>query len=151
MGISLTGDWAKVNRLFGSESAANKTISKAKTVGMKRVLAFFEGKIKENIVTGGSLAGKPFKGNSEYTLEKKFPKTKPLIASGEMMGSVHPVVIDENMGFVGIGRGEVHKDGGKTADIAEINEYGAIIDRAVIPARPFIGPVLDKFNLTLVK
>lgn len=146
MGMTLGGDWNKVNAMFGSSGKSRATIKAAKTLAMKRTLAFFELKIKQNIVSSGTLAGKPFRENADLTkLIKK--STKPLIDTGQMMGSVHAVPINENFGFVGLKRGTVHKKSEEDlADIAEIHEFGAIVKNHEIKPRPFVGPVLKKFK-----
>jgi len=146
MAFILTGDWDKVQKLFGNPMIAGNTMKRIKILGMKRVLAYLEGQIKRNIRSSGKLADKPFATNAPMTLELKKPKTKPLIDTGDMMGSVTRKYIDENNGFVGLLRGEKHTDGGSVADIGMIHEFGAIVDKKTIPARPFIGPVLKKFK-----
>lgn len=143
--ITLTGEWNKVQALLGSRSIAEGTMKRAKTLGMRRTLAYFERQIKLNIRSGGNLAGKPFLPNSPLTIKIK-GSSKPLINHGDLIGNVSPVFVDENFGFVGLKRGSVNKGGDEIADIAEINEFGAIVKNHEVPKRPFIGPVLDKFT-----
>lgn len=139
------GGLGKMQRLFGSRGVAKETMSLMKEAGLLRSMAFYVRQIKMNIQSGGKLAGAPFKKLSPITIKIK-GSTKPLLDTGDMMGSVVPVYIDENAGFVGLKRGDVHKKGGDVADIAEIHEFGALVKNHEVPARPFIGPVNKKFQ-----
>lgn len=148
----LSGDWGQISKILGGRIQSELFLKKAKTVAMKRSLAFFSGKIKKNIRSQGTLAGEPFKPLSDVTLAMRkkegFKGTKALVRTGQLFRSVHPHFIDENNGFVGVKRGKVYAGGGDdVADIAEVQEFGSITEeRATIPARPFIRPVLDAFG-----
>jgi hypothetical protein len=149
--VKMTGDVARFNKLFGSKAKIDKLWKKIKLKALKRTTLFFEGKIKKNIFTSGTLAGKPFAPNSPVTIKIK-KSTKPLINSADMMGSVHPVIPNENVGFVGLKRGNSHNSGEDLADIAEDAEYGTLTKNGFeVPARPFIGPVKEKFSKEAAK
>lgn len=140
----LTGNWNKVTRIINKLDTVKfkKYVVKA----LVMVLIFYKAKIRKNIKTGGSLAGKPFLPNSEITKKIK-GSSAPLIDKGDLMGGIN-YVIKEMLGFVGLKRGDIHDNSGKPLmDIGEVNEYGAVITTSggksiIIPARPFIGPVL---------
>lgn len=139
--MTLYGDWQKLSRLFDK-----KTLSRCREVALKSTLAYFQGQIKRNILSSGSLAGKPFEPNTEYTIKKK-GSSKPLIDQADMVGAVTPVYIKETEGFVGLIRGARHITGKEVADIGWINEKGAVTEWGqVIPERPFVYPVLEKFE-----
>jgi hypothetical protein len=146
-GMTFTGDWDKVKSLLGSRNIAESKIKQAKTVAMKRTLAYFQRQIVLNIKSSGVLAGAPFKPLSPVTLAKrKDPTGRPLVDTGDMWKNVIPVVNNENNGFVGLKRGERHVSGGELVDIGQIHEEGAILESGVeIPKRAFIKPVLDAF------
>ena len=138
--MTLYGDWGKLKRLF-----AKDTLKRAKEKALKKTLAYFQGQIKKNIVSSGILAGKPFAANSERTVKKK-KSSKPLVNTGDMVGSVVPLYINDVTGFVGLKRGKRHTSMKDVADIGWINEKGVITQWGqVIPARPFVSPVLKKF------
>jgi phage gpG-like protein len=166
--IRFLGDWNKALEKFGSQLTAIKTMKTAKRKAMGKLAVFFGRKLKENIKNGGQLAEKPFAINSDLTMERKGSE-KPLIDSADMRNSITPHVIDENTGFVGIMRGMTHRKSGKEmVDIALVHEFGAMVQvtqkmrgffavnfgihmRAdkkyiEIPARPFMMPVLEKFE-----
>lgn len=145
MTIKLYGDWEKVKKLFGDKKTAEDTMSKAKMRAMGRITAYFEGQVKKNIVSGGTLAGKPFQKLSPLTIKIK-GSTKPLIDKGDMLGNIKAFIKNENVGFIGLKRGSRHTSGEKLVDIGEIHEKGAIIKNHEVPARPFLGPVLEKFK-----
>jgi len=140
----LTGAWDKVGKYLNGDR-----VKKAKKIALRKTLAYFQRQIKLNIQSKGSLAGEPFKENAEYTIEKK-KSSKPLIDTGDMLGSIMPHIIDDDSGFVGLKSGKRHlgaKEDNDVADIGMINEFGAVTSwNQVIPARPFIKPILDKFG-----
>ena len=144
--FNITGEKRRFHKLFGSRSNINKLWKVIKNKGLLRMALFLEGKIKKNIYSSGSLAGQPFQANSELTISIK-KSSKPLINTGDFMGSIHGKVINEELAFVGVKRGETGSSGGDLSDIAEVNEYGAITKNGFqIPARPSIGPVKEKFG-----
>ncbi len=60
-GMTLTGDWAKVRSIIGNRNIAENKIKRAKTVAMRRTLAYFQRQIVLNMTSSGVLAGAPFK------------------------------------------------------------------------------------------
>jgi hypothetical protein len=153
MAMTFTGDWKKVEAIIGNRNIAERTIKQAKTVAMKRTLAYFQAQIRLNMKSSGQLAGAPFKPLSPVTIKLREERSgksggeKPLLDTGDMWKNIIPVFVDEDEGFVGLKRGETHKRGGSLVDIGEVHEFGAILESGVeVPMRPFIGPVLDKFK-----
>jgi hypothetical protein len=56
-----------------------------------------------------------------------------------------------DMAFVGLLRGKVNKDGEDMVNIGAVMEYGATIKHPsgtaiIIPARPFLHPVMEKYR-----
>ena len=137
MSYNFTGEWNKINAILGDEKIARHKLYQAKMLAMRKTTAFFSKQIKLNIRSSGNLAGAPFKPNSLVTIARKGGKSKPLIDTGDMFQNVTHIVVDEDVGFVGLKRGQMHKGGdGEIQDIAEKNEE----------ERPFIGPVLNAFS-----
>lgn len=117
--------------------------NKAKPDALKRVTAFYERQIKQNIESGGTFIGKPFTPLAENTIRRK-GSSKPLIDTGEMLNSIKTDIIDDITTFVGIKAGTRHADGKEdTAMIAAVHEFGALIPGGEVPARPFIRPVFE--------
>mgnify|MGYP001551498805 CR=1 FL=1 len=146
MEFNFTGDWDKVFKML--DPTVFKQIAR---LGLQKIAAFYEGKIKENIVSGGQLAGKPFLENAPSTINAK-GSSKPLIAKGELVANVKAYEVSNNTFFVGVKRGNARtKEGRDYADIAATHEWGAIVPtksgiRFTVPPRPFMGPVLEKFK-----
>ena len=142
-GGGMMGNWAGVSAML------TRGLKSAKPVALKRAAAYFEGQVKKNLSSGGRLAGKPFVKLKAATLARRkrgkgSGKPTPLIDTGDMRNSVHPVVMDENTAFIGIRRGEIGREGQDLLDIAQVHEFGTVSKKS-IPARPFLRPVVDKF------
>lgn len=136
--LQRTGDWDKfLNGLQGwgkkSQAARTKIVKKAAIIGSTL--------IKKNIMSGGSLVGAPFDGNSAVTVAAK-GSSKPLIDSGEFVGSVTQKVIDSETSFAGVLKLAIHG-----ANIPAIHENGTKRAgrgrKVVIPARPWMKPVAE--------
>lgn len=142
--MKMTGDWDKATKILNQTDFIR--FQAVVTQALKLVLIFYMKAIKKNIRTGGAYAGKPFVENSEITKKIK-GSSAPLIDTMDMHNAVN-FIIKKFLGFVGLERGEVHQEGGDLADIGWINENGAILESGiVIPARPFIRPVLQNAKI----
>ena len=140
------GDWDRALKMFGGRMGAALFAKKMKAVALKRMAAYLSGQVKRNIRSSGRVAGRPFVPLQGSTIRRK-GSSKPLIDTGDLMGSVHPHFIDENAAFVGVKRGTIgKKTSGHMVDIAEIHEFGVVSQRVSIPPRPFLGPVRDHFG-----
>lgn len=146
----LTGDWGEMDRAMKNIDAVQfrKWLNK----GLELVLIFYKDQIQRNIDSGGTLAGKPFMKNSEVTIKMK-GSSAPLVDTRDMRNSVD-YIIKGVLGFVGLKRGDVHLSGKSVVDIGEINENGAVVTlpgggTVLIPARPFIKPVLDNRQMLM--
>ncbi len=143
--MKLTGDWNKADKIIFQ--ADFKNFKRVVIKALEKVLIFYKKAIRKNIRTGGAYAGKPFIENSEVTIRIK-GSSAPLIDTFDMHNSVD-YIINNLLGFVGLERGKMHDASGKPLeDIAKINEMGAILEGGiVIPARPFIRPVLQNVRI----
>jgi phage gpG-like protein len=142
-GGGLSGQWGRVRQIL------TQGLKRAKPVAIKQAAAYFEGQVKKNLTSGGRLAGKPFRPLAASTLRRRRKgkgagRPTPLVDTGDMRNSVHPVVLDDHTAFVGIRRGEIGRAGQNLLDIAQVHEFGTVSTKA-IPARPFLRPVVHKF------
>ncbi len=91
--------------------------------------------------------GKAFTPLAKVTIAKK-GSSKALIDTGFLLSSITQV-IEGDTAFVGLLRGTRNKDGDEIVNIGAVMEFGATIKHPsgatiVIPARPFLHPVMEK-------
>jgi phage gpG-like protein len=91
--------------------------------------------------------GKKFQPLAKATIEKK-GSSKALIDTGFLLSAITQKIMGDKA-FVGLLRGTRNKDGDEMVNIGAIMEFGATIQMPsgvtiVIPARPFIHPVMEK-------
>ena len=94
--------------------------------------------------------GQPFVKLAESTIERK-GSSKALIDTGFSWSMPLTQKIMADKAFVGLLRGTVNKDGEDMVNIGAVMEYGATIKHPngatiVIPARPFLHPVMEKYR-----
>ena len=132
------GDWSRF--LNGLQKYTNDC-KETRTRIVKKAAIIGENLLKRNIQSGGTLAGAPFAANSAVTIAAK-GSSKPLIDSGEFMGSITKKVIDSETSFAGVLKMSIHG-----ANIPAIHEAGTNRagrgNKVVIPARPWLQPVAD--------
>jgi len=93
--------------------------------------------------------GEAFTPLAEATIRKK-KSSKALIDDAFLINSVtHRILGDK--AFVGVLRGTTHGDGEELVNIGKVHEYGATVKlpsgkTIIIPARPFLHPVLKAFR-----
>jgi phage gpG-like protein len=132
------GQWS--NFLNGLQGWASKSAS-ARTKIVKKAAVIGSTLMKKNMASGGALVGAPFAPNSQVTADMK-GSSKPLIDTGEFMGSITQKVIDSETSFAGVLKMSIHG-----ANIPAIHENGT--NRAgrghkvTIPARPWMKPVAE--------
>ena len=179
--MQLTGDWQKASKL--AEGLAGR-FQKSVAAALMAEGQYLRGQIVKGIRSGAP-GGKAFAPLSPITLAVRrfrgFGGSKPLIATGSLVGSIVAVRIGGGV-FVGISRSAKSKGGKGLANIGEIHEFGrtwtqplsskarrflfaalrasglsqgsgpkakgtsggAATITITIPARPFIGPVLER-------
>lgn len=116
---------------------------------------FFRTKIIEGL-TEQAPGGVPIKPPADETIRRRqaagFGGTKALIVRADLRNSVS-VVKQGGEVFIGVLRKATGRTGQSLANIAEMNELGAIIARPTkrgisiqtIPARPFLRPAFEAF------
>lgn len=122
--IRLIGAWKKTANLLRNldvryAAAANKAVMKE--------AHYLRGQMIKNLVSGGQLAGAPFKPLSPNTLIirsfKGFGGGKPLIVTGALMRAISVVKVDGGV-FVGVKRA-TGGNGKGGANLAAVHEYGS--------------------------
>ena len=96
-----------------------------------------------------SPGGQPFVKLAESTIKRKV-SCKALIDTGFLINAITQKIMTD-MAFVGFLRGKVNKDGEDMVNIGAVMEYGATIKHPrgttiIIPARPFLHPVMEKYR-----
>lgn len=146
MGVKRTGDWdkarARLNAGMGPRLA--KTLRQA-TI---RNALFLVREIQRGIHSQ-SPGGQPFAKLAESTIARK-GSSKALIDTGFLINSITQKIMADKA-FVGLLRGTVNKAGEEAVNIGAIMEYGATIKHPsgatiVIPQRPFLHPVMEKYR-----
>lgn len=169
LGVTLDGDWAKAARILGS---AEPRVKRALQQAVLQEAHHLRKQIVVGLRSGAP-GGKAFKPLSPLTLiirryTGRGGGSKPLNATSQLAGSVIVKPLPGPGAFVGVLRAAKGK---RPANLAAIHEYGktirmtprmrrflgAIMRKAglprqpgrggalvVIPARPFIGPVIAK-------
>jgi phage gpG-like protein len=126
MGVRRTGDWDKARAKL--------------TTGMGPRLA---------TALRQATGGQAFVKLAESTIERK-GSSKALIDTGFLVNAITQKIMADKA-FVGLLRGTVNKDGEDMVNIGAVMEYGATIKHPngatiIIPARPFLHPVMDKYR-----
>lgn len=149
--IKKDGEWLLLEQFQKKASGMAEILESA-------VLAeahFFRTKIIEGL-TNQAPGGAPIKPLSPATIERRkaagFGGTKALIVRGDLRNSVSVVKQGAEV-FIGVLRKATGRAGQGLANIAEMNELGAVIPRATkkgivlqtIPARPFLRPAFEAF------
>jgi len=101
-----------------------------------------------------SPGGQSFAKLAESTIERK-GSSKALIDTGFLINAItQKIMVDK--AFVGLLRGTVNKDGEDIVNIGAVMEYGATIKHPsggiiIIPARPFLHPVMEKYRDQIIR
>lgn len=138
MSIRKFGDWDKLSKGL---ARINSQVDETKTRVVKKAAVIGQTLIRKNLVSGGALVGKPFEPNSAVTVDLK-GSSKPLIDTGDMMGSVGVRMIDSETATVG-----VLKETVSGVSIGWLHEKGTNRagrgNKVTIPPRPWITPVAE--------
>lgn len=118
-----------------------KGVERAVEKATKKAATLLAGEVRKGILSG-SPGGKSFAPLKASTLRRKAGRTKPLIFHGDLLGSVRGHKIKRGEYLVGLHRRARSKDGKRMPNVARIHEEGR--PKVGIPARPFLGPTLEK-------
>ena len=151
MGVRRTGDWGKVRAKLATAPGARLTLA-LKQATLKNALLLVR-EIKRGIRSQAP-GGKPFAKLAESTIRRK-GSSKALIDTGFLVNAITQKIVAEGA-FVGLVRGTVNKEGEDLVNIGAVMEYGATIQHPggatiIIPARPFLHPVMAKYRKQIVK
>ena len=151
MGVRRTGDWGKVRAKLAAAPGARLTLALKRATLKNAVLLVRE--IKRGIRSQAP-GGKPFAKLAESTIRRK-GSTKALIDTGFLVNAITQKIVTEGA-FVGLVRGTLNKEGEDMVNIGAVMEYGATIQHPngatiIIPARPFLHPVMDKYRKQIVE
>jgi phage gpG-like protein len=151
MGVKRIGDWdkarARLNSSLGPRLA--KALHQA-TIGN----ALFLVREIQRGIRSQSPGGQPFAKLAESTIARK-GSSKALIDTGFLINAITQKIMADKA-FVGLLRGTVNKDGEDMINIGAVMEYGATIKHPsgvtiIIPARPFLRPVMDKYRDRIIE
>jgi len=124
-GVRFTGPWKKWLRSLDPKAFERRLKIEIRKATLKNCLLVVR-EIRKAI-QGGDYAP-----NSMMQLAAKYPKSKPLVDSGDLFGAVTHLVINEFSAFVGIQRTAKGKDGEDLVNIAAALHDG--FEQEVTPA-----------------
>lgn len=144
LGVTLDGDWAKAARILGS---AEPRVQKALQQAVLQEAHFLRKQIVVGLRSGAP-GGKAFKPLSPLTLiirryTGRGGGSKPLNATAQLAGSVIVKPLPGPGAFVGVLRAARGK---RPANLAKIHEYGRTI-RMTAKMRAFVGAIMRKSGL----
>ncbi len=150
MGAGRIGDWNKVRNL-------TTALDKKLQVAIYKATVKNAFLLKKEITQGikkQSPGGEAFTPLKDATKKRK-GSSKALIDTGFLINAI-TVLLMKDKAFIGLLRTAINKSGDSVANIGAIMEYGATINRPgggviIIPARPFLHPVIEKFRDQVVK
>jgi len=151
MAVRRFGQWAKAKQVLGTNLGARLARALRQATVKNAMLLVRE--IKKGIVSQAP-GDQPFVKLAESTMRKK-GSSKALIDTGFLVASITQLIFGDRA-FVGLLRGTRNKTGEEIVNIGAIMEYGATINHPngaviVIPPRPFLHPVMEKYRDQVVK
>ena len=151
MAVRRFGQWAKAKQILGTNLGA-KLARALRQATVKNALLLVR-EIKKGIKAQAP-GGQPFVKLAESTIRRK-GSSKALIDTGFLLASITQLILGDRA-FVGLLRGRRNKEGDEIVNIGAIMEYGATIQHPngaviVIPARPFLHPVMEQYRDQIVK
>lgn len=146
MGAMLTGDWKKLNHLLLSRGGLGVNMRKVlwKANAKNALILVKEFKLG---IRSQAPGGKQFAPLADSTKARK-GSSKALIDTSFLVNSITQKLMGDKA-FAGLLKGVKNKEGDDIANIGAIMEFGATIPNGkggaiIIPARPFIHPVMIK-------
>jgi len=151
MAVRRFGQWAKAKQVLGTNLGAK--LAKALRQATVKNAMLLVREIKKGIKAQAP-GGKPFVKLAESTIRRK-GSSKALIDTGFLLASITQLLLGDRA-FVGLLRGTRNKDGDEIVNIGAVMEFGATIQHPngaviVIPARPFLHPVMEQYRDQIVK
>jgi phage gpG-like protein len=145
------GQWAKAKQVLGTNLGAR--LAKALRQATIKNAMLLVREIKKGIKAQAP-GGKPFVKLAESTIRRK-GSSKALIDTGFLLASITQLILGDRA-FVGLLRGTRNKEGDEIVNIGAVMEFGATIQHPngaviVIPARPFLHPVMEQYRDQVVK
>lgn len=145
MGVRQTGDWDKARaKLTTGMGPRLATALRQATIHN----ALFLVREIQRGIRSQAPGGQAFVKLAESTIERK-GSSKALIDTGFLVNAITQKIMADKA-FVGLLRGTVNKDGEDMVNIGAVMEYGATIKHpngaTIIPARPFLHPVMEKYR-----
>jgi len=151
MAVRRFGQWAKAKQVLGTNLGARLARALRQATVKNAVLLVRE--IKKGI-RAQAPGGKPFVKLAESTIRRK-GSSKALIDTRSLLASITQLILADRA-FVGLLRGTRNKEGDEIVNIGAVMEFGATIQHPngaviVIPARPFLHPVMEQYRDQVVK
>jgi len=145
------GQWARARQVLGTGLSSKLARALRQATVKNAVLLVRE--IKKGIKAQAP-GGHPFVKLADSTVRRK-RSSKALIDTGFLLASITQLVLGDRA-FVGLLRGTRNKDGDEIVNIGAVMEFGATIRHPsgaviVIPARPFLHPVMEQHRDRIVK
>lgn len=146
MAVRRFGQWSNAKQVLGTNLGSRLAQALRQATVKNAMLLVRE--IKKGIVSQAP-GGQPFAKLAESTIRRK-GSSKALIDTGFLLASVTQLILGDRA-FVGLLRGTRNKDGDEMVNVGAVMEYGATINHPngaviVIPARPFLHPVMEKYR-----
>ncbi len=151
MAVRRFGQWAKAKQVLGTNLGAR--LAKALRGATVKNAVLLVREIKKGIRSQAP-GGQPFVKLAESTIRRK-GSSKALIDTGFLLASITQLMLGDRA-FVGLLRGTRNKEGKEMVNIGAVMEFGATIEHPngatiVIPARPFLHPVMEAHRDDVVK
>ena len=151
MAVRRFGQWAKAKQILSTNLGARLARALRQATVKNAMLLVRE--IKKGIKAQAP-GGKPFVKLAESTIRRK-GSSKALIDTGFLLASITQLLLGDRA-FVGLLRGTRNKEGDEIVNIGAVMEFGATIQHPsgaviVIPARPFLHPVMEQYRDQIVR
>jgi hypothetical protein len=151
MGVKRTGDWDKARARLNA--GLGPRLANALRQATIRNALFLVREIQLGIRSQAP-GGQVFVKLAESTIARK-GSSKALIDTGFLINAITQKIMADKA-FVGLLRGTINKDGEDMVNIGAVMEYGATIKHPggaiiIIPARPFLHPVMEKYRHQVIE
>ena len=146
MPVRRTGDWAKAKAVLGHSLGPRMAAALRAATAKNAMLLVRE--IQRGIKSQAP-GGVPFAKLAESTIDRK-GSSKALIDTGFLVNAITQKIMADKA-FVGLLRGTINPQGEDVVNIGAVMEYGATIHHPngatiIIPARPFLHPVMEQYR-----
>ena len=151
MAVRRFGQWEKAKQLLGT-NLGGRLASALRQATVKNAMLLVR-EIKKGIRSQAP-GGQAFVALAESTIRRK-GSSKALIDTGFLLASITQLILGDRA-FVGLLRGTRNEAGDEIVNIGAIMEFGATIQHPngaviVIPARPFLHPVMQAVRAQVVE